>query len=218
MLGSGLLNNSGNATFTTGSGISGLAVGTHTITAVYQGDVNFLTSTSNPLRQTVKQGILVFVQQPTNTIAGHTMVPVVVAIEDTQRRLDTTNNSFVTLSVASGPSGAALGGTLSVQAQNGQATFSNLFLTKAGNYTFLATDDIYVGQVQVLHGQPGDGLFAPCPRPTVGQHHCRQVLAPALVVDVQDQYGNIVTADHSKATLSIVSGSTTGTFTGTPPG
>jgi hypothetical protein len=50
-LGSGTLNASGQATFAS----SALAVGTHSITAVYSGDTNFVTSTSSSLTQTVNK-------------------------------------------------------------------------------------------------------------------------------------------------------------------
>ena len=40
-------------------------------------------------------------------------------------------------------------------------------------------------------------------------------LSPALQFGVQDQFGNLVTGDHSKVTLSLVDGSTAGTLTGT---
>jgi autotransporter-associated beta strand protein len=49
MLGTGTLDGNGHATFSTSS----LALGTHTITAVYSGDTNFTTSTSQPFTQTV---------------------------------------------------------------------------------------------------------------------------------------------------------------------
>lgn len=48
-IGSGQLNASGVATFTT----STLAVGTHSITAVYGGDTNFISNTSSPVTQIV---------------------------------------------------------------------------------------------------------------------------------------------------------------------
>jgi hypothetical protein len=50
-LGTGTLNPSGEATFTTSS----LSVGSHSITAVYGGDGNFLTSTSSALTQAVNK-------------------------------------------------------------------------------------------------------------------------------------------------------------------
>jgi hypothetical protein len=50
VLGTGTLSGGGKATFKTSS----LAVGSHTITAVYGGDVNFIGSTSPPLIQVVQ--------------------------------------------------------------------------------------------------------------------------------------------------------------------
>ena len=50
-LGSGTLNGSGRATLSTNT----LAVGSHSITAVYGGDGNFITSTSPTLNQAVNQ-------------------------------------------------------------------------------------------------------------------------------------------------------------------
>ena len=52
-LGSGTLNASGVATLTTSS----LAIGTHSITAVYGGDTNFTASTSSALNQVVSQAV-----------------------------------------------------------------------------------------------------------------------------------------------------------------
>ena len=51
ILGTGVLNASGQATYTTNS----LSVGTHSITTVYSGDGNFGSSTSSVLSQNVKR-------------------------------------------------------------------------------------------------------------------------------------------------------------------
>ncbi len=51
VIGSGSLNSSGVATYTT----TGLSAGTHTITAVYQGNSNFVKSSSSGLQQKVNQ-------------------------------------------------------------------------------------------------------------------------------------------------------------------
>jgi hypothetical protein len=68
---------------------------------------------------------LVFEQQPTNVVHGQVInPPIVVLIEDQYGNVVTTNNSKVTLSIASGP--GILGGTFKVNAVNGVATFSNL--------------------------------------------------------------------------------------------
>ena len=48
--------------------------------------------------------------------------------------------SNVTVAIASGPAGATLGGTTTVTAQNGVATFSNLTLSAPGAYTLTVVD------------------------------------------------------------------------------
>ena len=65
VLGIGTLNSSGKATFTT----SALAVGRHSITAVYGGNTNYTTSTSSALTQTV-------IQDPTTTTVSASQISV----------------------------------------------------------------------------------------------------------------------------------------------
>ena len=55
------------------------------------------------------------------------------------------NTSTVTLTIASGPTNAVLGGTISQTVVNGVATFSNLSLPTPGTYTLLATDGTLIG-------------------------------------------------------------------------
>ena len=55
LIGSGTMDNTGTATFTTDSSDSVLPVGTDAITAEYEGDTNFAGSTSNVISQTVQQ-------------------------------------------------------------------------------------------------------------------------------------------------------------------
>ena len=72
---------------------------------------------------------LTFVQQPGNTLAGKSVAPaIVVYILDANGNLATTDDSMVTLAVATGPTGAITGGTAAVQAVNGVAAFTNLLV------------------------------------------------------------------------------------------
>ena len=76
---------------------------------------------------------LAFTTQPSNTTAGAAITPAVkVAILDAQGQLVTTATNAVTLSLSSNPASATLGGTLTANAVNGVATFSNVTLNKAG--------------------------------------------------------------------------------------
>jgi uncharacterized delta-60 repeat protein len=91
---------------------------------------------------TVASNQLAFVQQPTSTITTADISTVTVDVEDSSGNLVSSDNSTLSLAIASGPSGATLGGTTTVSAVNGVATFSNLTLSTPGTYTLTATDDI----------------------------------------------------------------------------
>jgi len=87
---------------------------------------------------------LVFGQQPTNTTAGVAINPkVTVKIEDQYGNVETGDNaSSLSIAIASGPTGAtfANGSTLTATVSAGVATFNNLKLNSAGNYTLQASD------------------------------------------------------------------------------
>ena len=82
---------------------------------------------------------LAFVQQPANTTAGALVSPAItVDVENALGDIVTGDNSTVTLGIASGP--GYLSGTLTAQAENGVATFSNVSLLTGGSYTLSAID------------------------------------------------------------------------------
>ena len=84
---------------------------------------------------------LAFGQQPMTTAPAPPSPPaIVVNVEDANGNIITSDNSNVTLSVANGD--GSLNGTLTVQAQNGVATFSGLSVNAAGIYTIGAGDGV----------------------------------------------------------------------------
>ncbi len=96
---------------------------------------------------------LAFGQQPTAATAGSTISPAItVQVEDSLGNVVTSDNSKVTLSIANNTGGATLSGTVTVAAVNGVATFSNLSINFAGNYTLTATDTIGTGTFTVNSG------------------------------------------------------------------
>jgi hypothetical protein len=84
---------------------------------------------------------LVFLQPPTDTAAGQTMSPVVVAVVDQFGNVETGDNSdVVTLSIGTNAGGGTLSGTLTMTVMNGMATFSDLSISAPGmGYTLHAS-------------------------------------------------------------------------------
>lgn len=82
--------------------------------------------------------LVVTTQPPANVVAG-TAFRLIVKAEDSFGTVDTTFNGTVTVSLGNNPGGSKLGGTVSVAAVNGVATFNNLTLNKTGTgYTLIS--------------------------------------------------------------------------------
>ena len=79
-------------------------------------------------------------QQPPASVTAGSPFGLTVEAEDSSGNLDSSFNGTVTVALANNPGGATLGGTLSVTASNGVATFSGLTLNKAASgYTLLVS-------------------------------------------------------------------------------
>lgn len=78
--------------------------------------------------------------QPPGSVTAGSSFSLVVAAENSLGNVDPTFNGSVTIALVNNPGGSTLGGTLTVTAVNGKATFSGLTLDKAGNgYTLLVS-------------------------------------------------------------------------------
>ena len=78
--------------------------------------------------------------QPPGSVTAGSGFGFTVTAEDNSGNVDTSFNGTVTVALDTNPGGATLGGTLSVAAQSGVATFSNLTLNKSGSgYTLLVS-------------------------------------------------------------------------------
>jgi plastocyanin len=209
---------SGTVTVAASSGIATFnnvkldTAGNYTLTA---SDGSLTTATSNSFTVNLTTASkVVYAVQPSNVTAGVADSPsIVVDVEDQFGNIVTTDNSNVTLSVASGP--GALSGTVTVAAISGVATFSNIILDTAGNYTLTASDGVLTtatsGSFTVNPAAASKVVYAVQPsNATAGVAQ-----SPSIVVDVEDQFGNIVTANSSNVTLSVASGpgSLSGTVT-----
>ncbi|HET6325942.1 MAG TPA: hypothetical protein VFG04_14790 [Planctomycetaceae bacterium] len=126
------------------------------------------------------------------------------------------STSTVTLSMASGPTGAIVDSksTMTAMVKNGVATFNNVILDTAGTYTLTATDSntgvtsAVSGTITVNPGAATQLVVQSVTSPgTVGQ-----AITPAITVTTEDAFGNVATSDNDSVTLNVASGSA-GSFT-----
>jgi hypothetical protein len=82
---------------------------------------------------------LAFVVQPSTATAATTITPAIqVAIQNAAGVTNGSATGNITLSIASGPSGAIISGTLTRSAVNGIATFNDISIDKTGGFTLAA--------------------------------------------------------------------------------
>ena len=76
---------------------------------------------------------LVITQQPPSSVKVSTPFSMQASIEDAYGNVVTTASGNVSVAFASNPTGATLGGTLTVTASAGVASFTNLTINKTGS-------------------------------------------------------------------------------------
>jgi len=152
---------------------------------------------------------LQFLIQPTNTVAGQVVSPPVqVEIADGSGTRIPTATNLVTIALDQNPSGSFFGGTLSVNAVAGVATFNNLTLSVAlpgSQHTMRATatglSDAISWPFQSLNAATAGvrlGFVAQPSNSVAGQN-----ISPALTVEVQDTYGLRDVTSSASVTLSL---------------
>ncbi|MBD65172.1 MAG: hypothetical protein CME62_08195 [Halobacteriovoraceae bacterium] len=159
---------------------------------------------------------LAFVQGPSDAIAGGNISPAItVELLDGNNNRDTSATDTVTLSFANNAGSGTLGGTLSVAAINGVATFSDINIDKAAaGYTLsanatglsAATSNSFnitaaAKSQLVITTEPSDALK-------------NTNINPAVVVEIQDAYGN-KTNDSDTLSVAIANNPSSGTLSGT---
>lgn len=151
---------------------------------------------------------LVFTTQPGSVTAG-ALGSISVSVEDQFGNVLTTDSSNVTMSIGSG--NGNLGGTQTVAAASGVATFTNLTITKSGGYTLSAVDAELSGATSnsftITSGTASQLAITQDTSSTIAG-----ATLPTLVVSVEDQYGNVVTTDNSNVAVALTGA---GTLNGT---
>ena len=127
--------------------------GTKSVSACFRGGgpgASAGASQSDPLTQNVNAGAaaqLAFTQQPTNAAVDAPITPApTVAVQDASGTTVTSSNASVTVALASGSPAGTLGGTKTVNAVNGVATFPGLSIdTVNSNYRLAASSGSLTG-------------------------------------------------------------------------
>ena len=159
---------------------------------------------------------LAFAVQPVAVASGAPITPaVVVTAQDALGNPVPGFTGTVTMTINTGPVGAALSGTLSTAAVAGVATFGNLILDKAGTYTLRAQASgltaVNSSAFDVTVGATRQLVFTTQPSTvTAGS-----AIAPAVVVAVQDLQGNTDVTFTSSVTISFGVNAGGGVLSGT---
>lgn len=163
----------------------------------------------------ITTGQLVVTQQPPSSLVAGAPFGLTVQVVDRSGNVEPSYNGPVTVGIGSGPGGATLGGTTTVNAINGVATFSGLALTSAAsNYTLWAygtsLGDAFTTAMIVSPSTASQVVFTQQP-PT-------SVIAGtsiALQAAIEDQYGNIETGAGNAVTLALANNPGGATLGGT---
>lgn len=159
---------------------------------------------------------LAFSTQPGGAVAGSPLGPQpAVTIKDQDGNTLTTYNGAVTLALGANPGGGTLAGTLTVNAVNGVASFTNLSINKAGvGYTLVASAaslQAISGPFSITAGPAAKLIFSAQP----GSGIVNLPLSQQPAVTALDAYNNTVTGFSGAVTLAIGANPGGGALSGT---
>ena len=190
-LGTGTLNSTGMATFATTT----LAVGSHTITAVYGGDPNFSGSTSAALAQTVSED-------------GSTAA---ITSSASPSVLNQSVSFTVTVSAAAPGSGTPTG---TVQFSIDGSKFGSAVALAGGSATSTSISTLKLGNHTITASYSGDGNFTASTAPSFTQVVSKDKTATSLVVTVNPSvYGQSISFTASVVAVAPGTGTPTGSVT-----
>jgi hypothetical protein len=145
---------------------------------------------------------LVISSHPASVIAGDDF-QLSVVVEDASGDTETSFSGKITLSLASNPGGAILGGTLTMPVHNGRLTFYGLTLNAAGSgYTIQATSNSFSPAVSspiTVVNRPAMLVIATQLPPSLGIHQTF-----GLTIAVEDASGIRVPSYNGSVTIALV--------------
>jgi hypothetical protein len=148
---------------------------------------------------------LKFTTQPVSGVAGSTLAAIKVSVENVSGNAVVGDTSAVTIKFGSNPGSATLGGTLTMNAVNGVATFSNITINKTGTgYTLVASDGSLTtdtsGAFNITPAAAAKLVFTAQPPSTAASG-----TGFGAKVTIQDAFGNVATGNTSTVALALTS-------------
>ncbi len=124
----------------------------------------------------------------------------------------------ITLSISANPGLSAIGGTTTVTAVGGVATFNNVFLTKVGSGYTLQASGV---SLEAAFSSSFNNTFGPASQLAFGVQPATNFvgtsIAPAMTVLVEDAFGNAVTTAVNPISMAIGANPGSATMGGTTP-
>jgi hypothetical protein len=148
---------------------------------------------------------LVFSVQPTTAEGKKAISPAIkVQVQDANGKLVSTATDSITLAIGTNPGGSSLGGTSTVAAVGGEATFSNVSVEKVGTgYTLTASSGSLTSATSsafnITAGAASKLVYSVQP----SSAEVKAVISPEIKVQVQDANGNLVTTATTSVTLAM---------------
>jgi hypothetical protein len=177
------------------------SAGVATINATAQGVIGNTTVTVDPAIDH-----LAYLSPPTSVVAGDAMDPAVqVEVRDVGGTRVADAGTAITLALGANPGSGTLSGTKTVNAVNGVASFSGLWIEKAGiGYTMVASATgissvISTGFDVLADAAVSIGYLPPPVSPTAGE-------PLGAGVAIKDAYGNTVTSAGGDVTIVLDDG------------
>jgi hypothetical protein len=174
---------------------------------------------SDPIRVVAGEPAqLVFLTQPENVVAGQPLPELRVQLRDLAGNRVTAANGPISVTIATGPGGALITGTLTANLVSGEASFTDIRLPRAGTgYTLSA---VLVGSTTVR--SPVTRVFTTAPAAPTGLQFLTEPttstvgfpITPAIRVAVVDDFGNIVSAASTPVTVELAVGAVGSQLTG----
>ena len=174
----------------------------------------FSTATTVPLNITAGSTTQFQITSQPSNVTVNSPIAFTVSAEDNYGNVDTTFQGSVNAALAANPTGASLGGTITENATNGQATFSNLTVNQPGvGYTLKATSGALIattGSFTVTAGKATQLAVTQTPSAGITAGNLFTV-----TVSAEDKYGFVDQTFNGPITIALANNPTNTSLGGT---